>query len=153
MATGTFSIAATLVTRHVSSSAPIKRALVQQLRSSAALKAEIPGGIHEGFAPDRAQYPFLTYQLVYAPIRRQWGSQQYITGFDLRIFSGDSVEANNVDALVLDVLNDAALVVDGQTTLLCHRVADFSVPDVDEEGRKVYIVGGTYEVWTDLPRS
>lgn len=133
----------------ISSAAPIKRALVAQLRTSSALKAAIPGGIHEGFAPDRATYPFLTYQLIYAPIRRQWGSQQYITGFDIRVFSGDSVGANNVDALVLTVLDNAALSVSGQSTLLCHRVADFSAPDVDEEGRKVYVVGATYEVWTD----
>lgn len=149
MATGSFSIAARIV--RVSSSAPIKRALVVHLRMSAALKAALSGGIHEGFAPEKVAYPFLTYQLIYSPIVRQWGSQQYISGFDIRIFSGDSVEANNIDALVLAVLDDAALDVDGQSTLLCHRVADFSVPDVDEEGRKVYVVGATYEVWTDQP--
>lgn len=147
--TGSFSVGAQLT--RVTSSAPIKRALVVQLRMSAALKAVLRGGIHEGFAPEKADYPFLTYQLIYSPIRRQWGAQQYISGFDIRIFSGDSVEANNIDALVLAVLDDAALDVDGQSTLLCHRVADFSVPDVDEEGRKVYVVGGTYEVWTDQP--
>lgn len=150
MATGTFSVGA-FVKRPLSTTAPIKRALVAHLRKSAALKAELAGGIHEGFAPEKADYPFLTYQLIFAPIRRQWDAQQYITGFDIRIFSGESVEANNIDALVLTVLDDAALEVDGQSTLLCHRVADLASQDVDEEGRKIYMVGGSYEIWTDQP--
>jgi hypothetical protein len=150
MATGSFAVEA-VVKRPLSSTAPIKRAIVAHLRKSAALKAALVGGIHEGFAPEKADLPFLTYQLIYAPIRRDWGSQQYISGFDLRVFSGESVEANNIDTLVLTVLDDAALDVDGQSTLLCHRVADFASPDVDEEGRKIYMVGSTYEVWTDQP--
>jgi hypothetical protein len=148
--TETFELEA-VVKLPLSSTAPIKRAIVAHLRKSAALKAALGGGIHEGFAPEKAEYPFLTYQLIYAPIRRQWGAQQYISGFDLRIFSDDSVEANNLDALVLTVLDDAALEVDGQSTLLCHRVADLASQDVDEEGRKIYMVGGTHEVWTDQP--
>lgn len=133
----------------LSTSAPIRRALVATLRSSASLKAALTGGIHEGFAPMKADYPFLTYQLIYAPIRRQWGSQQYLAGFDVRVFHGNSVDANDIDALVLAALDDAALSIDGQSTLLCHRVADYSAQDVDEEGRKIYVVGGSYEIWSD----
>jgi hypothetical protein len=48
-------------------------------------------------------------------------------------------------------LDDASLEVDGQSTLLCHRIADFGGQDVDDEGRKIYMVGGTHEVWTDQP--
>lgn len=135
----------------LSTTAPIKRALVVRLRTNATLKAALVGGIHESFSPEKVEYPFLTYQLIYSPIRRVWGSQQYLSGFDIKIYSGDSVQANNLDALILTTLDDAALAVDGQTTLLCHRVADISIPDVDEEGRKIYVVGGTYEVWTDQP--
>jgi hypothetical protein len=151
MPNGTFPIGATLK-KPLSTTAAIKRAIVVRLRASDALRAALNGGIHEGFAPEKAGYPFLTYQLIFAPIRRTWGSQLYIAGFDIRVFSNDSVEANNIDALVLTVLDDAALDVDGQSTLLCHRAADFASPDVDDEGRKVYMVGGTYEVWTDQPR-
>lgn len=150
MPSGSFAFEA-VVKLPLSSTAPIKRALVSFLRSSAALKAALAGGIHEGFAPEKAEYPFLTYQLIYAPIRRQWGAQQYIAGFDLRVFSKESVEANNIDTLVLTVLDDASLNVDGQDTLLCQRVADFAGQDVDDEGRKIYMVGGTVEVWTDQP--
>lgn len=150
MPSGTFTAGA-YVAQGLTSTASIRRGLVQFLRLSAALKAALSGGIHEGFAPAKAQYPFLTYDLIYSPIRRQWGSQQYLSGFDIRVFSDDSVVASNIDALVLTVLDDAQLVVAGQSTLLCHRIADLANPDEDEEGRKVYVVGGTYEVWTDQP--
>lgn len=150
MPTGTFGLDGN-VAKTLSSTAPIKRAIVAHLRRSAALKAALAGGFHEGFAPEKADYPFLTYQLIYAPIARDWGAQQYVAGFDIRIFSSESVEANNIDALVLTVLDDAALDIDGQSTLLCHRVADLASQDVDDEGRKIYMVGGTHEVWTDQP--
>jgi hypothetical protein len=75
----------------------------------------------------------------------------HLAGFDLRVYHTDSVAANNLDALVLTTLNDADLSVSGQSTLYARRVADLSSPDVDDEGRKVYMVGGTYEVWTDQP--
>lgn len=149
MVASTFSIDA--LVKHVSSTAPIKRALVVRLRSNATLKAALPGGIHESFSPEQVPYPFLTYQLIYSPIRRQWDGQQYVAGFDIKVFSEDSVEANNIDALILNMLDDAALVVEGQSTLLCQRVGDISIPDVDQEGHKVYVVGGTYEVMTDQP--
>lgn len=135
----------------LTSTANIKQALVARLRTSAPLKAALAGGIHEAFAPKKVDYPLLAYQLIYAPIRRTWGADSYISGFDIKIFGEDSVEANNIDALVLNLLDDAPLGVTGQTTLLCHRVADFGSPDVDDEGRKIYMVGSTYEIWTDQP--
>ncbi len=133
----------------VTTSAPIKRALVAQLRTSTALKAALPGGIHEGFAPEKAPYPILIYNMAYSPYDYIWGSVMIVGGVDLNIWSYSSVDANNIDALVMQTLNDAQLSVDGQTTLICRRVADLSSQDTDEEGRKLYMVGGTYEVWTD----
>jgi hypothetical protein len=135
----------------LSTTAPIKQAIVQTLRANSTFYSQLTGGIHEGFAPSKVAYPFLTYQLVYDPIAYTWGSMLHIAGFDLRIYHTDSVVANNLDALSLNTLNDAGLAVSGQTTLFARRVADLSSPDVDDEGRKVYMVGGTYEVWTDQP--
>lgn len=135
----------------LSTSAQIKRALVVKLRATAPLYSALSGGIHEGFAPSKVTYPFLVYQLVYDPLAYTWGSMLHMAGFDIRIFHTDSVVANNLDALALVALNDAALSVTGQTTLYARRVADLSSPDVDDEGKKVYMVGGTYEVWTDQP--
>lgn len=149
MPAGTFAFEATI--KNVRSTAGIKQAFVARLRSNATIRATLVGGIHEGFAPAKGSYPFLTWNLIYAPIRRSWGSQMYIVGIDTQIFASNSVDANNVDALVLNELDDAALAIDGQSTLLCQRIADYSGPDVDDEGNKVYMVGGSYEIWTDQP--
>lgn len=149
MPSGTFAVEA-YVSLGSTSTVAIRRGLVQFLRMSAAIKAAVTG-IHEGFAPAKADYPFIVFDLVYSPIRRQWGSKQYISGFDIRAYSDDSVVAGNIDALMLTVLNDAPLVVAGQSTLLCQRIADLVGTDVDADGRKVFVVGGTYEVWTDQP--
>jgi len=77
-----------------------------------------------------------------------------IDGF---IYSDQSVEANNLDALVWNTVQDVDLMsiltagITEQTTLICRRVADLSSDDVDEEGTKIYQVGGTYLIWTDQP--
>lgn len=135
----------------LSTTAPIKRALVAKLRANQTLKDALLGGIHEGFAPEKVRYPVLTYASVYSPYIYDWTNLMLVAGFDLNVWSTSSVDANNVDALVLSTLHDASLSVDGQTTLICRRVADLGSQDVDEEGRKVYMVGGTYEIWTDQP--
>jgi hypothetical protein len=37
--------------------------------------------------------------------------------------------------------------------MICHRVSDLNVgPDFDQEGKKVYAMGGQYEIWTDQQR-
>lgn len=135
----------------LSSSAPIERAVVATLRANATLKAALPGGMHEAFAPDKAPYPLLTYQTVYAPYDFIWGSTMIYAGIDVNVWAKSSVDAKNIDALVLQTLHDASLSVDGQTTLICRRVADLRNYDVDDEGRKIYAVGGTYEITTDQP--
>ena len=135
----------------ISTSFQIQRALVVILRANATLRAALPGGIHEEFAPAKSDYPLLTYQEIVAPYVYTWGSLMLIAVFDVRIFGSNSVDANNIDALVLATLDDASLAVNGQSTLFCRRVADLKSADVDGEGRKVYMVGGTYEIWTDQP--
>lgn len=135
----------------LSTSAPIKRALVATLRSNVALKAALKGGIHEGFAPEKTQYPLMTYTLVYSPYAYMWGSAMLFAGIDINIWDYSSVDANNIDALTTQTLHDVVLSVDGQTTLICRRVADLGNQDVDDEGKKIYMVGGTYEIWTDQP--
>jgi hypothetical protein len=125
----------------------IKQALVQTLRANTTLKAAVDG-FHEGFAPAETEYPFLVYQLVNAPYDYQWGAVTLMAHFDISIWDRNSVDAGNLDALVADTLHDASLSVTGQSTLICRRVADLSSIDTDEEGQKVYRVGGTYVVWT-----
>jgi len=149
----------------VSTGFPIKRAIVQTLRYGHGPRSYVfPEGheragevaltgqwLHEEFAPEKTKYPFITYQQIYGPLSYLWGSVLLRAGFDVKVYSENSVEANNLFALVATVLDEANLVVAGQSTLICRRVGDLTDSDVDEEGKKIYMVGATYEVWTDQP--
>ncbi len=128
--------------------APIARALVQKLRSNATLKAGL-SGMHEGEAPLGSQYPWLIYQLQYGPMDYAWGSMSVPSGFTIMVIGRDQVEARNLDSLVVETLHDVDLNVDGQSTLFCRRVLDLSSTDVDDEGQKVYEIGGVHEITTD----
>lgn len=144
---------------------PVKQALVQVLRYGHGPRSYVypEGHIREGelaltgkwlfqsFAPEKAPYPFITYQMLPATRSPLWGSVMFVAWFDVKAFSENSVEAENLDALCAAVLDGADLPVAGQSTLICRRIADLSSPETDEEGKKVYMAGGTYEVWTDQP--
>lgn len=129
--------------------APIMRALVQTLRSNAVLKAGLTGDIHEGEAPAGTRQPWLVYGLHYGPMGYMWGTTQIEAGFHVFIYSRDQVQARNLDRLVVETLHDAPLNVEGQSTLFSRRILDLSLTDVDDEGLKVYQVGGIHEIWTD----
>jgi len=131
-------------------SAAIKRGIVRHARAQANLKAAIVGGIHEGFAPEKVKYPFMVYGLVAAPYGSLWGSRVIVALVDMLAFAENGVDASNVDQLILDAFDGAQFSVDGQTTLICRRIADIpGGPDVDSEGKKIYQIGGSYEIWTD----
>jgi len=132
--------------------APIKQAVVAKMRASVALKAAARGGIHEGIAPQGTDYPFIQYSIGFAPWVYTWDSVMVEAPLVVSVFHTNSVEAHNLDALVLAALQEAPLAVSGQSTLICRRVGDLSSQDVDEEGKKIYQVGGAYEIWTDQPR-
>ena len=132
--------------------APVKRAVVQKLRAYSPLVAAIAGGIHEAIAPRKVKYPFIVYQIVASSYEYDWTGMQIHALMDISTYAVNPVEANNLDALIAGALNDAALTVDGQTSLLCRRVGDLPTgPDVDSEGKRIYQVGGTYSIWTDQP--
>jgi hypothetical protein len=133
----------------LTTAAPVLRALVQHLRTVTELTGGLTGGIHEGLAPDATAWPFLIYNL-------QWSNYRYdstgaiMTGLvTLQVVSDDQVEARNLDALVMTALHDAALTVSGQTTLYCRRSMDLYSVDTDAQGKRVYMVGGMYDIWTD----
>jgi hypothetical protein len=134
----------------MTSVAPIKRAVVQTLRASPSLVSAIAGGIHEGIAPRKVKYPFIVYQLIAAPYAYDWSGVMIQTVFDVSVFAENPVDANNIDALIGSALNEAVLNVDGQSSMLCRRVADLPTgPDIDGEGKRIYQVGGSYSVWTN----
>ena len=133
--------------------ANIKRAIVQTLRTSAPLVAASSGGIHWRKAPRKVAYPFLVVSRVAAPIKRDWDQLEYRTVWDVMAYADNSVEAEQLDTLAGEALNEAELTVDGQTTLLCQRSADIDGDaDIDDEGRQIFQIGGSYRIWTTQPR-
>ena len=144
----------------VSTAHPIDIAIVRALRQGGLTDLLDDDGnpvltgkwLHEGFAPEKRPYPLVTYQrFPSTPRVYVWGSMMITARYDIKVFSPNSVLAHNLDALIVAELDEAELPVTGQSTLICRRVADLDSPDVDEEGNKIYMVGGTYEVWPDQP--
>lgn len=137
----------------MTTSAPIKQAIVRQLRLSAPLVAASAGGIHWRVAPAKVEYPYLLVSLVTAPLKRDWDQVEIRSIWDIVAYAVNSVAAENLDALVTAALNEADLPVTGQTTLLCQRSAD--VPpddDTNAEGTRIFQAGGSYSIWTTQPR-
>lgn len=135
----------------MSTVAPIKRAIVQALRAHAPLVAALRGGISEGMAPRKVEYPFIVFALVAAPIDRQFDGSQMHTLFDIGAFAENPVDASNVSALIVEALDDQEISVDGQTLLLCRRVADLPTgAERDSRGRRIFRAGSSYAIWTDL---
>lgn len=129
--------------------APIAQALVRILRNNSTLKAAVTG-FWEGQAPNDLEYPFLTYQLLPSG-RDEWafGSLMKRPRFTVSIWGTDQVQARNLDQLISDILWDADLAMDEQSTMLVRRVEDISMSYPAGTGRRVYQVGGDYTVWTD----
>lgn len=129
---------------------PIKRALVRGLRQDASVMAVVKGGIHQGSAPAKVKYPFITYFFVTAPNEFTWGATEIHALVDVFAWSANTVEAENLDALIAAALDGAPLDVDGQEVLLSRRIgATPTGPTTDAEGRRIYQIGGSYEIWTD----
>jgi hypothetical protein len=134
----------------VISSARIKQAIVAAMRAETALKTAV-NGFHDSFAPADTDYPFVTYQRISAPYDYDWTSVTLRTYWDIKVWSRSPVEAEDLDLLVTSVLNDASLSVSEQSTLICRRYSDLGDRDIDEEGKAIYMAGGTYTVWTSQP--
>lgn len=128
----------------------IEQAFVARIRAKAEINDPI-AGIYEGFAPEKADYPFLVYNLVSAPYDYGWGDVTLLAQIDLFAFSRNKVQADNLDQAIAAWVSDKDLSVNGQRTLICRRMATVPMPpDIDAEGKKVYQVGGTYLIETDV---
>lgn len=143
---------------------PIKRGIVRMTRNNAPLKTALVGGIHERLAPRKANYPFMVYSSVSAPLKFDWGAGtdgghvEIHSLWDLTIYSSKKVEAQTLDAQLavlfsgLFAAEGLEAFIPGQKVLLCRRVGDAGTgPDRDDEGQYLDQIGGTYEIWTDQP--
>lgn len=134
-----------------STEAMILRSLVQTVRADNPTYSQLSGGIHEGSAPREARYPFATIDLVGAPVLDDWGHRQIQSDWDVVVWDEEQVRASNLDSGLMNALEDNLVPVAGQETLICRRIAGVRLPEVTEEGKRIYRVGGTYRIWTDQP--
>lgn len=138
--------------------APIKQALVRALRADTALKALVGSdGINEGTEPRDADYPYIVYSITHA--YREWDGTNVslVTDVDVWSISDSQVQAHTLDQLVAGALEEKVLdfsgLGSGQTSLLCRRIGDLSLTDVDGAGTRIYQMAGIYRVWTDQQRT
>lgn len=124
----------------------VRQALIRQLRSNLVLEAGLPGDWSEGFAPQGTATPHGIIALHYAPSMYDWTGRVAILGVDVFIFCEDQAEAARLYQLAFTSLQDARLIMAGQTSLKCRQTSDLSLQDVDAEGKAMYQVGGIFEV-------
>lgn len=132
---------------------PLLQALVQMIRATVAITTVLTGGVHEGSAPDKTEYPFLTYDVHYAPRDRDSTNVTTRIGVDLLVHDRDQVRARNLAQALSDLLIGAQFSVSGQSTLYSDIDQELYSTDHDGEGQKVYLVGALYEIWMDQARS
>ena len=125
----------------------VRQALIRQLRANLVLKDALLGDWAEGIAPEGTVFPRGILSLHYAPSFYDWTGVTVVLGVDAFVFSRDPGEAASLDQLVFTTLQDAKLIVTGQTSLTCRRISSLSLVDDDEKGQAVYQAGGVYEVW------
>ena len=130
---------------------PIKQAVVKALRDNATLKAAVSNEIHESLTPREVGYPYCVYEVLWSARGYDWTSSQIECGVRIWIISDDQVEAHNLDALVIEAMQDKALDLStsGMFALYCRRVGDASMVDIDDAGKKIYQVGGVFEILAD----
>lgn len=132
-------------------SGPLKKVLVRTMRENVPIATAAVGGIHEGFNnSDEISYPYITYQLVSAPIVRAWGSAMLMAAFDIVVRGTDPVGVNSLDTLITALLDGSSLAVPGLYTLIVQREEELPLPpERDAEGKKLYQNGATYSFWVD----
>lgn len=132
-------------------SGPLKQAIYRAMKDREAIDNAAVGGIHEGFNnSDKIKYPFITYQLVAAPLSRFWGSTVLAAAFDIVARGLDPVEVNSLDSLITDELDGSELAVTGLATLIVRREEELPLPpERNAEGKKIYQNGATYSFWVD----
>jgi len=146
----------------LSTTFPIKRALVRLVRDSAPLKAALVGGIHQRLSPRKVRFPYLVYSEVSAPFVSDWGAggdngrREIDALYDLDIYDVDSSRAESLLEQLDGLLNGpgaaSALAVEGQTVLLVETRAKTPMgPDRDAVGRRIDRVGITVHIQTDQP--
>ena len=126
---------------------PIVISLVGTIRANTPLK-NATHGIHEEVAPQKTEYPFLTYGLVSAVYEDDFSGRIIRAMFDVWAWARDQVAASDLDQMVSSTLENSLLPVTDQGTMYCRRKEGLRITELDETGNRIYRRGGTYAIWT-----
>jgi hypothetical protein len=124
----------------------VRQALIRGLRANLVLAAGLPGDWSEGAAPPTTEYPLGVIALVPSPSLYDWTGVVHDLLVDIVIFARDSGVAASLDQLAFTTLQDASLAVTGLTSLGCRRTGSLSLQDVDDQGKAIFEVGGTWRI-------
>lgn len=119
--------------------------LYDRLTGDATLMAAVPGGVHEGIAPQGTAEPFIVFSLVSNADVNAVGQARVLTrcDWDVKViaeassYAGLADIADDIDTLLHDV-------VDG-SVVSCHRVSTIRYHE-KSSGAEYRHVGGTYRV-------
>lgn len=125
---------------------PVRQALIRALRANLVLSAELTGDWSEGAAPPTVNYPLGVIALVPSPGLYDWSGVVWDLLVDIVIFARDQDQAARLDQLAFSTLQDTLLAVTGLTSLGCRRTGILSLQDVDDQGKAIFEVGGTWRI-------
>ena len=80
---------------------------------------------------------------------RDWSGLMLVGAVDIIVVSTNSVDAEQLDQSIAAALDEADLSVDGQEHMTTTRLTDLNLaPDEDAAKHRLFMAGGTYEIWT-----
>lgn len=128
-------------------------AIVQHLQADAAGVMSVAGDVYPGTPPEGASHP-----LVQVTAQRPPRGNYVFQGLSHEdsVYLVKAVDKNSspkrageINAFIRARLDNAALSVDGQTTLLVSWVQDVEYSERTEDGTVYQHEGGLYEIWTE----
>lgn len=127
---------------------PVRQAMLRALRSNLVLATQLTGDWSEGAAPPSVEYPLGVYALVPSPSNYDWSGVVHDLLVDVVVFERDQGDAASLAQFVFATLQDARLDLEatGLTSLGCRRTGIISLQDVDDQGKAIFEMGGTWRI-------
>ena len=132
----------------------VNRFIVAALKAQGDYASKLPGGIHNGSAPDKTAYPFLVFS-------HAGGNDTLAVGVGIigagMVYLLKVIDRNESDATADTVAEWAENALHSNNGLpvgggwvYCQKETPFNLPTVEED-IKFQQVGGTFRFWADRP--
>jgi hypothetical protein len=133
---------------------PLRKALYAKLSGDATLTAKLSSAtaIYHKLAPEGAVPPYVVFRQISGT--RQWAFQggqiRWPMWLVMAVDRGPTAEvAEDIDARIDELLNDAKLTIEGFNHLAIYREMDMPEPVTDDSGEILQSVGGLYKIATE----